>query len=373
MREARTLIIEEKVKTNLGAVRRSDFRLRDGEAIDPGIVLQDPNLSLYCLDIENRQALFVETPPDCDLSSAPFFYQAQYQAALRLVQVPYDTLHRLAADIVMDPSRLILIYSVGRCGSTLVSQAFNEIEGVDSISEPDVFTQMLGEWGPGSLDDVEKAQLLKSCTLLQCVPGQIRGAKAWALKFRSMVTQMGPLFHSVFPEAKAIFFYRHAEPWARSFLRVLQVADPAKAIPMANIRALFGHAIPQADSRETASYLELLSWMWVSAMETCLEMQRSGITLFVARYEELKASPRDVLTQMFAYCGLEGNAVNNLDGVLERDSQEGSSLSRAVGTDAPIPVTREHMEKLCQLIREGSQRLSADTILPNTYYPENAE
>jgi hypothetical protein len=150
--EARALILEEKLRTApVGLVRPADFRVMDGGATNPRIVLQQPNLTLYCLDFENRQALFVETLPDCDLSRAPFLYQVQYDAARRLIQIPYETLHRLAAEVVIDPSRLILICSVGRCGSTLVSRAFNEVEGVDSISEPDVFTQMLGHWGANHL------------------------------------------------------------------------------------------------------------------------------------------------------------------------------------------------------------------------------
>src|SRR5437773_7971171 len=163
--EARALIIEEKLRTfPIGVVGSTDFRVRDGGTTDPRIVLQQPNLTLYCLDFENRQALFVETPSDCDLSRAPFLYQAQYDAARRLIQIPYETLHRLAAEVVLDPSRLILIYSVGRCGSTLVSHAFNEVEGVESLSEPDVFTQMLGHWGAKDLDSAEQAELLRSCT-----------------------------------------------------------------------------------------------------------------------------------------------------------------------------------------------------------------
>src|SRR5215217_867051 len=103
--EARTLIIEEKLRTfPISVVSPSDFRVRDGGATDPRIVLQQPNLTLYCLDFENRQAVFVETPPECDLSLAPFLYQAQYDAAHRLVQVPYETLHHLAAEVVIDPS-----------------------------------------------------------------------------------------------------------------------------------------------------------------------------------------------------------------------------------------------------------------------------
>src|SRR5262249_54676909 len=214
--EARALIIEEKLREHdVVVVSPADFRVRDGRAIDPRLLLQQPNLPLYCLDFDRRQALFVETAPDCDLSRAPFLYQAQYDAARRLVRVPYETLHRLASEVRIDPSRLILIYSVGRCGSTLVSRAFNEVAAVDRVSEPDVFTQMLGYWGARDLAGAEQAELLKSCTLLQCAPGRIRGASAWALKFRSMVMEMGDLFYSVFPEAKLVFLYRNALPWAR--------------------------------------------------------------------------------------------------------------------------------------------------------------
>src|SRR5579871_4058645 len=223
---ARILVIEEKLKDcSPGKVSPSDFKVRDGGAIDPTILLQNPNLSLYCLDFQNRQALFVETPPEHDLSRAPFLYQAQYETATRLIQVPYETLHRLAADVVIDSSKLILIYSVGRCGSTLASRAFNEIEGVESLSEPDVFTQMLTTWGRDGKTLTlwgGKAALIKSCMLLQCTPGRIKGATAWALKFRSEMTTMGPMFFSVFPEAKVVFLYRHAESWAHSMWRLRQ-------------------------------------------------------------------------------------------------------------------------------------------------------
>jgi hypothetical protein len=367
--EARSLIIEEKLRTfPISVVSPSDFRLREGEAVDPRILLQQPNLTLYCLDFENRQALFVETPPECDLSRAPFLYQAQYDAASRLVQVPFETLHRLAAEVEIDPASLILIYSVGRCGSTLVSRAFNEVAGVDSLSEPDVFTQMLGHWGADNLEGAEKAQLLKSCTLLQCTPGKGQGATAWALKFRSMVMAMGNLFYSVFPEARLVFLYRNAAPWGRSFLRLMRVPDPAAPTPLTGGGG-FRRAIPRLASRESASRLELLACMWVSVMENCLEVQQRGIPMFLARYEELNAHPREVLAAMFAYCGLSPSGVGNLDAVLEEDSQAGSPLSRASVEEAPVPVTQEHIDALCRLIHEFSPELTADTILPGTFFP----
>ena len=369
--EARILEIEEKRRVHPipGVVRPSDFAVRAAGAVDPHSILHNPHLTLYCLDFENRQALFVETPPECDLSRAPFLYQAQYETATRLVQVPWDALHRLSSEVEIESSNLILIYSVGRCGSTLVSHAFAEIQGVQSLSEPDVFTQMLATWGPQDLDGQEKAGLLKTCTLLQCAPGRRKGATAWALKFRSMVTQMGPLFYSQFPAAKVVFLYRNAEPWARSFLRLMQVPDPSVAASLIEVRAAFGRAMPLSEARETAIALEQLAAMWGSVMETCQQMQQEGIPMFVARYEEINATPREVLRQMFAYCGLADAAIGNLEKVLEQDSQAGTALSRARVGESPAHLSAMHLAQLRRLIAEGTLGLTADTILPGTYFP----
>jgi hypothetical protein len=231
---------------------------------------------------------------------------------------------------------------------------------------------MRGYWGANNLGGTEKAELLKSCTLIQCAPGRCQGATVWALKFRSMVMEMGDLFYSVFPEAKLLFLYRNAVPWARSFLRIMGISDPAAPVPLARVRALVGGVNPHLERRETASGLELLASIWVSITEKCLEMRRRGIPIFIARYEELNAAPREVLAAMFDHCALSANAVGNLDAVLGADSQEGTPLSRASVGEAPVPVSREHLDELCRLIAEFSPELTADTILPGTYFPRPA-
>ena len=273
---ARFLVIQEKVRAGPGAVRPSDFAVRDGGSVEPELVLRNPNVSLYCLDFEKGCALFVETPPERDLLKEPFLYAAQYEAATRLIQVPFEALHRLADEVSIDGSQLIFVYSVGRCGSTLVSRVFNEMEAVESLSEPDVFTQLLAEWGTEDIGGSEKADLLRACTLLQCAPGRRRHATRWVLKFRSMVTALGPMFFACFPEAKVIFLYRHAAPWMRSMQRMARVEFPTAPVPTSEFRKMFGRAIPFLDSDGDRSFLEVTANLWTSCMTNCLEMQRSG-------------------------------------------------------------------------------------------------
>jgi|SRR5579884_221206 len=357
--QARLLMIEEKRRKVLpGLVGPADFKVRDGGAIEPRILLQNPNLSLYCLDFDNRQALFVETSPECRLSQAPFLYQAQYEAARHLIQIPYDMLHSLAAEVRLDPAKLILIYSVGRCGSTLVSRAFNQVEGVESLSEPDVFTQMRWACSWEGPESSENAALLKSCTLLQCVPGRLQGAGAWALKFRSEVTILGPKFYSIFPEAKVVFLYRNAVAWMRSYWRYIQTCFP-KA-PTSGLRT---------PNKEGHTPLEKLAGAWLGTMQACREMQRQGIPMFLARYEDLTVAPWEVLSQMFAFCGLAERRVGNLDVVLKEDAQEGTALSRTSLAAAPIPFTEEDERELRRLLQECAGDWSADIVLPGTYLP----
>ena len=56
-----------------------------------------------------------------------------------------------------------MIYSVGRCGSTLLSKVFNQVDTVLSLSEPDVFSQIVGMRNPDRSNDEEVIGLLKAC------------------------------------------------------------------------------------------------------------------------------------------------------------------------------------------------------------------
>ena len=337
-----------------------DFTMADEGAIDPSVALECPEWSLYCLDADNYDGIFVECPPEIDLTRFPFYYQAQFQHAVRVLRVPAAEVERLAEQAPLDPSSLILVYSMGRCGSTLVSRAFGEAEATYSLSEPDAFTQLRHWRSEGKLDDAEINRLLKIITRLQITPGRLRGNHHFALKFRSEVTEMFPFFYEAFPEAKLIYLYRSAAPWARSFLRVWSGSDPMEPVPKENLGRHWGGLL--SDWPEVRR-VDIMAARWVVALRQCLEMQRRGIPLFIVRYEELAAAPLPILRQMFDYCGVSLAPGGDLEKILAVDSQEGSSFSRAALQERARTITPEHLEAVRTAIPQIDPILSADYVI----------
>ena len=259
------LTIAAKVKSSpFDTVAPGDFVVKPGRAIDPQVVLDQPNLSLYCLDHANQSAWFVQTPPEVDLFAAPFFFIAQYAAAERLVAVPYATLHALVRAVDLDPQRILLVYSTGRCGSTLLSHVLNQIPATASFAEPDVFTQLVSLRTAGVSDSGKTAALLHDALLIMAAHAQRRGYEYWAFAYNSYVLSVSDLFYSTVPEAKLVFLYRNALTWAQSFSRAFGSSDPALAERLTN--AVYQPVIPSVATyvrthRRALTWVEYLAHM----------------------------------------------------------------------------------------------------------------
>jgi hypothetical protein len=375
---ARRLVIEAKQRPYpLAIVGAHHFRVRDGGPVDPATVLS-PGHSLYCLRHEKREALFVDTGPETDLSSAAFLYQTQYDAARSLVAVPYDTLHALARKVRVDDRQLIMLFSIGRCGSTLASKAF-AATGVPVLSEPDAFTQLVMLRADGRCDEATLGRLVRSCAQVT-----FRANGPQAVKFRSCAIELAELLAASYPAARVIFLYRQADTWTQSSLRAFGAYDPAmtggppggQAQPAQGpgqtaVQDRLGLLIPLlATYRKRLgrllSPLESLACQWVRQMECAMSLYKAGVTMIPVRYEDLVARPRQVLTDLFARCGLEPDAAawRAVDSAFRRDSQAGTSLARtALGAhDAILDDSLRH--ELTRVITELSTVVTPNIVLP---------
>ena len=194
---------------DFGPTLLSDFTLDAGRpvALDS---LRDPVWSLYGLDMATGQALFVELPPGLDLSTAAFLPVLQFARALRLVRVALDDLPAVAA-LMPKPDQLILMFSMGCCGSTLASKILTLVPGVRSLSEPGPFLTL-------ALDRFRSAParqraLVTALTHLMFRP-LAASDRVLALKFHSQVLFQADHFFAAFPRASCVFRYRDGLTWA---------------------------------------------------------------------------------------------------------------------------------------------------------------
>jgi hypothetical protein len=337
----------------------ADFELASAGTLPAERVLDDATLSVYCVDPERRSLLFVRTPPEIQLGEVPFVYQAQYEHATEIVAVPYEAAFALAQRAAFDGSRLVLVYSVGRCGSTFVSAALRTVERAVSFSEPDAYFNLERLRGDADLD-----RLVHACTVLLCAP---RPASLWALKLRSNGIELAPSFRAVFPEARRVFLYRDGVDWARSAGRAFRFFEPQTEANWTSDDDAFPRMRTLADTDGPEPFrrpVDLLAWLWASPMLRALDPATGGFDA-VLRYEELRADPARALSVLLRTLGYEPDA-EALAAVAARDSQEGTHLSRARAKASTSELTDERLAAFLERLDELAPGLATDTIVPGT-------
>jgi hypothetical protein len=333
------------------------FTLDEGIPVSPQILVDEPYWTPYCLDDENRRVLFVKTPPEVDLAAAAFVYSTQFESAHSALALPYAALDQLSEKLE-SPKILIPIYSIGRCGSTLMSQIFDQIDGVYSLSEPDVFTNISMIRSMDKTRDAELTSLLKFCTLLLSRRGDQRRPTAVVHKYRSHALEVVDLMNAVFPNARNIFMYRNADTWAGSVSKFLQRLGVPNEIPGDNIAELFSgytgadpaYVKPYIDEgQDVYYYAEFLAVLWTWYLYRYMTHYESGVVFHTIRYEDLTNQREATVRATFDYCGLPisddilAKAMKGFD----TESQAGTILSNEVpAEDLPPERVAAFMEML---------------------------
>jgi hypothetical protein len=377
---AQILNIESRRRKNrIGIACPTDFHFSEGDTIDAQAVIESPNISLYCLDHEYQRALFVETPADVDLSQAPFYYQAQYNNTVGLFAVPYDELHRLADDIHIDSKYLIMIYSVGRSGSTLLCSTLNQVENIVSLSEPDIYTQLVAIRERDGSNDAEVSELLQSCTKVLCKsPKHCSFPFTWAIKFRSFGIEIADLMFKHFPDAKTIFLYRDAETWLRSAVRAFVKDDINSSEYLAAMQAWLSSLVPLIDKYlsekdVSLSIAKMGTLMWLSVMERYLKLNQQGVPMRAVRFNELATLPKQAIEEVFKYCDIPTTDLEAVFKILGRDSQAGTVLSRINIQKNPVELPDDSLAEMGRTLLEHPIIQTPHFIVPSTWRPDIAE
>jgi hypothetical protein len=353
----------------LADVRRN-FRLRETGQLPAGKILENPYITLYNLDFENRQAVFVETPADVNLSQAPFYFVTQYEKAKRVLTIPFETMLQMAQSVPVDDNRLVFIYSVGRCGSTLASQIFAQIPGVINISEPDALTLLVVARNAKAHNEDDLVALLKATICLLC---KTAAETAWVIKGRSFDIELGDWLHEIYPQTKNLFLYRHAESWLRSGLRAygrgIEETDEERRSREKQRREILGPLVPSIakyDPKQPLSHAGSLALMWLSAMERYVQYCRMGIEMLAIRYASWRSAPRKTAEAMIDYCRCRPTDMTAIYETLNRDSQADTHLSREALEQHKRVITELELEDLHWHLQHHAFIHEADFEVANT-------
>jgi hypothetical protein len=364
-------------RTPIGWANLDDFDLGPPIAAPARAVIDQPNWTLYGLDHARDRAVFTDLPDGTDLADSPFAYATQHRLSRRVLTMSLAELEAVA-DLAPPPPRVILIFSIGRCGSTLLSHALNTVPGVWCLSEPDAFsTLILQHYHSRQRSAFPRDQiirLIRASTRLQFRPPPGRQATVFAIKFRSQALFQADLYHRALPDAVCVFLYRDALGWANSvygMMRQYDVPDTLTGPDRALAWSIFTAASDPAplggliDLTAPEVPMELaLGPAWSCNMAEYARHLTAGVPFLALRYNEFNRDREASIARLLRHCGLpEDHAATALQ-AFETDSQSGTHLSREVTTDRLPP---ERLDRLAALLARLPAFTDPNLILPDAH------
>jgi hypothetical protein len=195
----------------IAQARLGDFRLGVPRPVtSPPVARYLP----YCIDRRSELLCLAELDA-VDEEARPFLYMAQRDFAKRVALVPFRSLTRLQAPERLAGAKPVLVFSIGRCGSTLLSRLLDAAT-LKAYSEPDVFNQAAILGRPEGGGDERLRDLALSFALSR-FEDHAQGRRV-AFKFRSQSLRFFHDLDSAFPRARHVFVLRGVAEWTRSWI-----------------------------------------------------------------------------------------------------------------------------------------------------------
>jgi hypothetical protein len=261
----------------------------------------------YAICFEAERVLSVVYDSREELLEATFVYQHQRESAKTLVSIPYEVLPDVAWDVTPATAAPCLLFSTGRCGSTLLSKLMGAL-GLPSLSEPDVLTAYLmalpvASEQPG-LDHIREVFGFVIAGLLNAA-----GSRTGVLKFRAQTNYMADQLMASLPQAHGLMLVRDIDPWASSLYRTFSFSPEVIADTLAAAH---------------------------SAVHACSAI---GRPLEIVRYEALCERPVEVLGEIGRRLGLESPRIDEerVRAVMSLDSQRDSSFGQEAKRGIEVP------------------------------------
>ena len=320
-----------------------DFLCLNFTSVEPEYVLR-PNVSLY--SVTEKEAIFVETPAEVNIYSSdafPFFFAAQFIHSTNVIKMPIACFHSLAEE-VGDPSvPVVWLSNTGRCGSTMMSQVFESVEGTLVMAESDALQNVfyLLQYSDISVEDYNR--MIKSTTRLLCKPRL--GTERIFIKLRSSCTALMADISILFPDIKQMFMYRNCLDTVSSFANALTSLPYGLVLRSCSDNEILSTILPIfrkmlrfqiGTKRKKAQEVPLnvntigiLTYLWAEQIKVAKDAITLNQNILPVRYEDIVSKPMETIRLIFENTGVDLKHLSEAVSSLSKDSQRGTVLSRS--------------------------------------------
>ena len=345
--------------------------------VHPNYVLK-PNVSLYA--ITTREAVFVETPAGMDIYKSdvnPFLYMSQYRHCHRVVTMPIESMHKLASEMGRLSRDVVWLSNIGRCGSTIIGQLFEDIPATLVISESDAIINLSYLKLEGKLTPEEYERLFISIVKIICKPHP--GTKRFCVKPRSCgMIHMGTI-SKLFPEIKQLFLYRNCLETVASFFDYTYYDGTKRLLRYCNDSDVISWVVPYFRKRlhkymafiadragkppSDMNMFETLAAMWASFICLAKEVKLNDQTLVLVKYEDLVSYQLETCKHIFRETRINLSEIENAVARLRMHSQKPGVVFKYLKKKNPWRnMSKENKVKVNVILRNFKMPLLGEDV-----------
>ena len=327
------IVFRYKLDLVVGPSGPDNFITTHTAFVSPSYVLQD-NVSLYY--VTATEAIFTESPETIDVShsdNGPFLRAAQFENARRIIKIPIAAFHRMAEEIGDPTGEIVFLTNTCRCGSTLLTQIFEETGECVGFSEPDAFNAIAIYKDKMPQDDLDK--FIRNSIRMQCKPVCNRRISAYIVKLSAPCIEVVPMYLRLYPNSKQLFMYREGLKVAQSFVRAsTQLPLGALVLIVAMIHPCLTEmcfeamGLPAQDFKiKLPSPMTFAVYFWAIICRKYLDLKKNRYEINAVKYEDLVKHPLESTKVIFKYCNLPEELAEKAIKAMSQDSQRHSPLS----------------------------------------------
>ena len=314
-----------------------DFLCVNFTSVQPEYVLR-PNVSLY--SVTEKEAIFVETPTEVNIYSSdvfPFFFAAQFIHSTSVIKMPIECFHSLAEEVGDPAVPVVWLSNTGRCGSTMMSQVFESVDGTLVMAEPDAVQNVfyLLQYSDISVKDYQR--MLMSTVRMLCKPQP--GIERIVLKLRSSCTALMADISMLFPDIKQMFMYRNCLDTVSSLVDVLMSFPYGLVIRSGSDNEILSTILPifrkmlrhhvgtkRKGSQEVmlnVNTIGVLTYLWAEQIKVAQDAISRDQNILPVRYEDIVSRPTETIRVIFENTGIDLKHLRKAVSSLSKDSQRG--------------------------------------------------